>query len=223
MKGTNYASIRKYLGFGIVVGVIVLLLLDQFVGFNKGRNVDVKNEKAATVVTKPTTLTNEELYNQAITHIEMEDYSFASSNLDKINRDLVTDSVFLQKFDSVSNIVAVELLKKARKENPLSDISTHQPQSSPGTFTITHILGKRLPKAATFSMTSSGFELDYNNEKSIFYTVLSGNSTNALCNIKTIDSNGDRCRICVTPGSNRSATIEFEYAAGTLVMEGYYN
>ena len=88
-------------------------------------------------------------------------------------------------------------------------------------FVLTHCLGKKLPKSAYFYVDGDYWTLDYRNGDKIHYTVKSGSKANILCNIKTIDSNGDRCSICITP-NNGNATIEFVYNAGTLTYTGYY-
>ena len=88
-------------------------------------------------------------------------------------------------------------------------------------FVLTHCLGKQSPKSAYFYVDGDYWTLDYRNGDKIYYTVKSGSKTNILCNIRTIDSNGDRCSICITP-KNGKATIEFVYNVGTLTYTGYY-
>jgi len=88
-------------------------------------------------------------------------------------------------------------------------------------FVLTHCLGKKLPKAASFYVDGPKWKLDYNNGDRIYYTVVSGNEANPLCGINTVDSNGDACEICITKNGS-STTVQFEYVQGTLSYTGYY-
>ena len=112
-----------------------------------------------------------------------------------------------------------EYLKHQKKETPQSSSNDHV--SGGNKFVLTHCLGKKLPKAASFFVNGSRWKLDYNNGDKIYYTVVSGNEANPLCGINTVDSNGDACEICITKNGS-STTVEFEYVQGTLSFTGYY-
>ena len=91
-------------------------------------------------------------------------------------------------------------------------------------FTLTHALGiGKLPKNATFNMSGSVWVLDYHNGTSLTYTVISGNKYTPLCDIKTIDGNGDKCTICITK-DGENAIIQFKYSGFPAIQfKGYYN
>ena len=112
-----------------------------------------------------------------------------------------------------------EYLKHQKKETPKSSSSDHT--SGGNKFVLTHCLGKKLPKAASFFVDGPRWKLDYNNGDRIYYTVVSGNEANPLCGINTVDSNGDACEICITKNGS-STTVQFEYVQGTLSYTGYY-
>ena len=112
-----------------------------------------------------------------------------------------------------------EYLKNEKKVIPQASSIDHV--SGGNKFVLTHCLGKKLPKAASFFVDGPRWKLDYNNGDRIYYTVVSGNEANPLCGINTVDSNGDACEICITKNGSKT-TIEFEYVQGTLSFTGYY-
>ena len=89
-------------------------------------------------------------------------------------------------------------------------------------FTLTDCIGKKLTRPATFTINTQNtvWKLDFNNGTSILYSIISGNSTDPMCGLKSKDSFGDKCEICIKPnGSN--VTITFDYAGKKLVYTGY--
>ena len=90
-------------------------------------------------------------------------------------------------------------------------------------FVLTKCLGQPLKTPAYFFVgNQSNWILDYRNGSKITYKVLSGTKYNPLCEIKTVDNNGDLCEICITKSGNKSL-INFKYKSGTIVFEGYYS
>lgn len=92
-----------------------------------------------------------------------------------------------------------------------------------GKFVLTHLLGKKLKVDAHFILTSdTQWTLDLRNGDKIKYNVISYNQSNQLCGIKCVDSNGDKCEICISKQLGNETIITFKYNKGTLTYKGYY-
>jgi hypothetical protein len=101
------------------------------------------------------------------------------------------------------------------------------PQASPNAvyrFNLTKLLGKPLLKPATFTVdpSSTRWVLNMNNGKSITYTIISGNSADALCGLSAKDSLGDFCEICVRAEPNDAVTVVFEYGKHKYIYTGNF-
>lgn len=76
---------------------------------------------------------------------------------------------------------------------------------------------------AHFILTSdTQWTLDLRNGDKIKYNVISYNQSNQLCGIKCVDSNGDKCEICISKQLGNETIITFKYNKGTLTYKGYY-
>jgi len=182
----------------------LLLKVDSLILVEDSINSEINFEKGVK-------LYNEGKFQSAI--YALDEVKKENKNYDKAQSLLVKADKRVRK---EAEIAAAKQLKGAKIQSKI------QSNSNGSKFVLTHLLGKKLPKAASFYVDGSRWKLDYNNGDKIYYTVVSGNEANPLCGINTVDSNGDACEICITKNGS-SSIIEFKYAQGTLSFNGYFD
>tara|TARA_R110002167_G_scaffold82618_1_gene225381 strand:+ start:6735 stop:7127 length:393 start_codon:yes stop_codon:yes gene_type:complete len=90
------------------------------------------------------------------------------------------------------------------------------------TFILTHLLGKKLDKAAHFTVGNQKvWELDFRNGDKINYTIVSMNENNPMCGISAKDSYGDYCEICITKTTGDNTNVEIKYNGKRFTYTGY--
>jgi hypothetical protein len=92
------------------------------------------------------------------------------------------------------------------------------------TFTLTHALGQKLPKDATFTCGDTPvWILNMNNGSKLKYTIISTDSDGSLCGIKAVDNLGDNCEICIISEGDGKMALRLRYGERTMVYKGYAN
>lgn len=91
------------------------------------------------------------------------------------------------------------------------------------TFTLTHLLDKKLPTNASFTCGDTPvWVLDFKNGDKIKYTIISGDGS--LCGIGARDNLGDNCEICIISDGGGKMTLRLKYSSkATMVFKGYVN
>ena len=89
-------------------------------------------------------------------------------------------------------------------------------------FSLTECNGKSLKKPATFYLNtkSTRWTLNFNNGDIAVYNILAGNKQDPLCGLDAVNSFGDKCTICITPGSSGQITIIFNYSGKRMTYKG---
>lgn len=86
---------------------------------------------------------------------------------------------------------------KTQENNYQSDRQTYSDKSF--TFVLTHLLDTKLTNDAYFTVGEMKvWKLDFRNNKTINYTIISMNEDNPMCGITAKDDFGDTCEICIT-------------------------
>lgn len=109
-----------------------------------------------------------------------------------------------------------------------SSTTTYTPSKSDKkifTFTLTHALGKKLPKDATFTCGDTPiWTLNMNNGSELKYTIISADPDGSLCGIKAMDNLGDNCELCIISEGEGKMTLRLRYSDSiTMVYKGYAN
>ncbi len=102
--------------------------------------------------------------------------------------------------------------------------STSDSNKKTFTFTLTHGMGQKLPKDATFTCGDTPvWTLNFNNGSELKYTIISTDPDGSLCGIKARDNLGDNCEICITSEGDGKMTLRLRYSEKTMIFKGYAN
>lgn len=119
--------------------------------------------------------------------------------------------------------ISIENSGKGKSNKSPFNVESTRLSTVAGKFVLTHLLGKRMKTDAHFVLTGeTQWTLDFRNGDKIKYNVISYNKYNQLCGMKCVDSNGDKCEICISKQSGNETKITFKYNKGTLTYKGYY-